>query len=340
MNQISIDRAGNDSSSKSVNETVNGSHHFTIRGYSLAKGMGPGKYISSDIFTVGGYDWAIYFYPDGKNIEDSSMYVSVFIALASEGTDVRALFELTMLDQSGKVKHKVHSHFDRALESGPYTLKYRGSMWGYKRFFRRASLETSDYLKDDCLSMHCTVGVVRTRVEGPKNYSVTIPPSDMGQSLKYLLDAELGCDIVFRVGEEAFKGHKLILAARSPVFRAQFFGLIGNPKTGELEIEDIEPSVFKAMLQYIYSDELPDLIEITGSTSTCTSTIVMQHLLAAADRFGLDRLKELCEAKLCEEVNVDTVATTLSLAEQHRCPQLKAICLKFAATNLGGACSP
>lgn len=335
MNQISIDRAGNDSSSKSVNETVNGSHHFTIRGYSLAKGMGPGKYISSDIFTVGGYDWAIYFYPDGKNIEDSSMYVSVFIALASEGTDVRALFELTMLDQSGKVKHKVHSHFDRALESGPYTLKYRGSMWGYKRFFRRASLETSDYLKDDCLSMHCTVGVVRTRVEGPKSYSVTIPPSDMGQSLKYLLDAELGCDIVFRVGEEAFKGHKLILAARSPVFRAQFFGLIGNPKTDELEIEDIEPSVFKAMLQYIYSDELPDLIEITGSTSTCTSTIVMQHLLAAADRFGLDRLKELCEAKLCEEVNVDTVATTLSLAEQHRCPQLKAICLKFAATNLG-----
>ncbi|XP_010321433.1 BTB/POZ and MATH domain-containing protein 3 isoform X2 [Solanum lycopersicum] len=340
MNQISVDRAGKDSSSKSVNETVNGSHHFTIRGYSLAKGMGPGKYISSDIFTVGGYDWAIYFYPDGKNIEDSSMYVSVFIALASEGTDVRALFELTMLDQSGKVKHKVHSHFDRALESGPYTLKYRGSMWGYKRFFRRASLETSDYLKDDCLSMHCTVGVVRTRVEGPKNYSVTIPPSDMGQSLKYLLDAELGCDIVFRVGEEAFKGHKLILAARSPVFRAQFFGLIGNPKTDEVEIEDIEPSVFKAMLQYIYSDELPDLIEITGSTSTCTSTIVTQHLLAAADRFGVDRLKELCEAKLCEEVNVDTVATTLSLAEQHRCPQLKAICLKFAATNLGGACSP
>lgn len=91
--------------------------------------MGPGKYICSDIFTVGGYDWAVYFYPDGKNVEDSSVYVSVFIALASEGTDVRALFELTLLDQSGKGKHKVHSHFDRALEGGPYTLKYRGSMW-------------------------------------------------------------------------------------------------------------------------------------------------------------------------------------------------------------------
>ncbi|KAL2541619.1 BTB/POZ and MATH domain-containing protein 3 [Abeliophyllum distichum] len=323
------------SSSKSINETVNGSHHFTIRGYSLAKGMGPGKYIQSDTFSVGGYEWAIYFYPDGKNPEDSSMYVSVFIALASEGTDVRALFELTLLDQSGKGKHKVHSHFDRALESGPYTLKYRGSMWGYKRFFRRTTLETSDFLKDDCLAMNCTVGVVRTRIEGPKLYSVPVPPSDMGENLKYLLDFELGCDIVFQIGEETFKAHKLILATRSPVFRAQFFGLVGNPNSDKVELEDIEPSIFKAMLHFIYSDNLVDLHEISGSTSACTSAIMMQHLLAAADRFGLDRLKQLCEAKLCEEVSADTVATTLSLAEQHRCPQLKAICLKFAATNLG-----
>jgi speckle-type POZ protein len=115
--------------SRSITQTVNGSHKFLIQGYSLAKGMGVGKHIASDVFTVGGYQWAIYFYPDGKNPEDNSAYVSVFIALASEGTDVRALFELTLVDQSGQGKHKVHSHFDRSLESGPYTLKYKGSMW-------------------------------------------------------------------------------------------------------------------------------------------------------------------------------------------------------------------
>ncbi|XP_031099670.1 putative late blight resistance protein homolog R1B-16 [Ipomoea triloba] len=54
-----------------------------------------------DTFSVGGYDWAVYFYPDGKNIEDSSIYVFVFIALASEGIDVRALFELTFMDHAG-----------------------------------------------------------------------------------------------------------------------------------------------------------------------------------------------------------------------------------------------
>ncbi|KAK1299531.1 BTB/POZ and MATH domain-containing protein 3 [Acorus calamus] len=322
----------NDSSSRSVSETVNGSHSFTIKGYTLVKGMGAGKYMSSDTFTVGGYDWAIYFYPDGKNPEDSSMYVSVFIALASDGTDVRALFELTLLDQSGKGKHKVHSHFDRALESGPYTLKYRGSMWGYKRFFRRSALETSDFLKDDCLSMHCTVGVVRTRVEGPRLFSIPIPPTDMGQSFKELLDSGIGSDIVFEVGEETFKAHKLVLAARSPVFRAQFFGLIGDPNMEKVEVKDVEPPVFKAMLQFIYSDLLPNVHELTGSISMCTSTILVQHLLAAADCYGLDRLKILCEAKLCEELTADTAATTLALAEQHNCAQLKAACLRYVAT--------
>ncbi|XP_020407561.1 uncharacterized protein [Zea mays] len=86
-------------------------------------------FIASEPFNVGGFDWAIYFYPDGKSGEDSAAYVSLFIALASEGTDLRALFELTLVDQSGKGQNKVHTHFGRSLESGPYTLKYRSSMW-------------------------------------------------------------------------------------------------------------------------------------------------------------------------------------------------------------------
>ncbi|KAG7574249.1 BTB/POZ domain [Arabidopsis suecica] len=326
-----------DSVSTSFIETVNGSHQFTIKGYSLAKGMSPGKFIQSDVFSVGGYDWAIYFYPDGKNPEDQSLYISLFIALASDSNDIRALFELTLMDQSGKGKHKVHSHFDRALEGGPYTLKYKGSMWGYKRFFRRSALETSDYLKDDCLVINCTVGVVRARLEGPKQYGIVLPLSNMGQGLKDLLDSEVGCDIAFQVGDETYKAHKLILAARSPVFRAQFFGPIGNNNVDRIVIDDIEPSIFKAMLSFIYTDVLPDVHEITGSTSASSFTNIIQHLLAAADLYDLARLKILCEVLLCEKLDVDNVATTLALAEQHQFLQLKAFCLKFVASpaNLG-----
>uniref|UniRef100_A0A804MTL6 MATH domain-containing protein n=1 Tax=Zea mays TaxID=4577 RepID=A0A804MTL6_MAIZE len=286
--------APSETASTSVTKTVNGSHHFKIAGYSLSKGIGVGKFIASESFNVGGFDWAIYFYPDGKSGEDGAAYVSLFIALASEGTDVRALFELTLVDQSGKGQDKVHTHFGRSLESGPYTLKYRGSMWGYKRFFKRVALETSDYLKDDCLLVNCTVGVVQSHTEGPKIYTIPVPRSNMALHIGQLLTSGKRTDIAFEVDGEMFPAHK-------------------------------------ALLHFMYWDELPDLEELTGVNTTWVSTLMAQHLLAAADRYALERLKLLCELKLCEDVAINTVANTLALAEQHHCYQLKTVCLKFVA---------
>lgn len=312
-------------------DTVNGTHEFRINGYSLSKGLGIGKYIASETFMVGGYLWAIYFYPDGKSLEDNSSYVSLFIALASDGTDVRALFELKLEDQSGNGNHKVHSHFGRLLESGPYSLKYRGSMWGYKRFYKRTSLETSDYLKDDCLIITGTVGVVKSHTEGPKEYIIEVPPSDMGKQFGQLLESNKGTDVTFEVDGEIFAAHKTVLAARSPVFKAQLFGPMKEKSMQGIKVDDMEAPVFKALLHYIYWDELPEMQELTGLNSKGASTLMAQHMLAAADRYGLERLKLLCEAKLCEDVAINNVATTLALAEQHHCLPLKAECLKFVA---------
>ncbi|KAI3965565.1 hypothetical protein MKX01_010522 [Papaver californicum] len=325
-----------DTSSKSINETVNGSHEYVIRGYSLAKGMGVGKLIKSFAFTVGGYEWCICFYPDGQTSANKD-FVSLFVVLLSPGTDVRALFELKLLDQSGKGKHKVDSHFDSPLETGPFTLKSKGSIWGFPQYLKRSVLENSNYLKDDCLVIQCTVGVVGTRVEGRKHYAIPVPPSDMIPSLKSLLESGTGSDITFQVGDKIFKAHKLVVATRSPVFKAQFFGLVGNPGMKTVVIEDFDPLAFKAMLLFLYSDELPKAHELFDSDPHCTSTVVVQHLLAAADRFDLARLKLICEAKLCEEIAANTVAITLALAEQHHCLQLKTVCLNFAARpeNLG-----
>nr|AFK45358.1 unknown [Medicago truncatula] len=98
-----------------------------------------------------------------------------------------------------------------------------------------------------------------------------------------------------------------------------------------IKVEDIEAPVFKALLHVIYWDSLPDMQELTGINSKWATTLMAQHLLAAADRYALDRLRLMCEASLCEDVAINTVATTLALAEQHHCFQLKAVCLKFIA---------
>ncbi|KAL1803156.1 hypothetical protein ACET3Z_031803 [Daucus carota] len=324
---------GTPSSSRSITETVNGSHKFVIQGYSLAKGMGIGKHIASENFTVGGYQWAIYFYPDGKNPEDNSTYVSVFIALASEGTDVRALFELTLIDQSGKGKDKVHSHFDRSLESGPYTLKYRGSMWGYKRFFRRAMLESSDYLKDDCLKINCTVGVVVSAIDCSRLHSIQVPESDIGAHFGMLLDNMEGSDITFNVAGEKFPAHKLVLAARSPAFRSEFFDKMVEDEQ-EVSVMNMEPKVFKAMLHFVYRDALPEDELVTSGSSSSISETLTAKLLAAADKYDLGRLRRVCESRLCQDISVNSVSRALALADRYHATELKGVCLRFAAENL------
>ncbi|XP_023543458.1 BTB/POZ and MATH domain-containing protein 4-like isoform X1 [Cucurbita pepo subsp. pepo] len=323
-------------SSRSVTETINASHNFVIKGYSLAKGIGVGKHIASETFTVGGYQWAIYFYPDGKNPEDSSAYVSVFIALASEGTDVRALFELTLVDQSGEGKHKVHSHFDRSLESGPYTLKYRGSMWGYKRFFRRTSLETSVFLKDDCLKINCTVGVVVSGIDSSRLHSIHVPESDIGVHFGTLLENEEGSDVTFNVSGEKFCAHKLVLAARSPVFENHFVNMM-EEDNDEIHITEMEPRVFKALLHFIYRDTLPEDDEFLEASSSSVPSLpdsLPAKLLAAADKYDLPRLRLMCESVLCKDISVHSVSHMLALADLYHAADLKSVCLKFTAENL------
>lgn len=118
---------------------------------------------------------------------------------------------------------------------------------GYKRFFKRTLLETSDYLKDDSLLIRCCVGVVKSNTEAPKTYSITVPPTDIGKQFGRLLEGGIGSDVTFQVDGEEFVAHKLVLAARSPVFRAQLFGPLKDQNTKCIKIEDMEAPVFKVL---------------------------------------------------------------------------------------------
>ena len=82
-----------------------------------------------------------------------------------------------------------------------------GCRRGCERFFKRTDLETSDYLKDDCLKVHCSVGVVRSYTKGPKIYSIAIPPSNLGQNLGLLFETGKGTDVNLEVDGETFAAH-------------------------------------------------------------------------------------------------------------------------------------
>jgi speckle-type POZ protein len=56
------------------------------------------------------------------------------------------------------------------------------------------------------------------------------------------------------------------------------------------------------------------------------------HLLVAADQYGMERLKLMCESTLRKELDAESVATILALADQHSCSGLKDACIRFIAS--------
>ncbi|KAF8685292.1 hypothetical protein HU200_044059 [Digitaria exilis] len=100
-------------------------------------------------------------------------------------------------------------------------------------------------------------------------------------------------------------------------------------------VDGIEVDVLKAMLHFVYTDSLPEVVEEDGAggeakkTTTMMKKAMAQGLLAAADRYGLERLKLMCEDKLCDGIETSSVGTLLALAEKHGCEGLKKGCLDF-----------
>ncbi|KAF0914171.1 hypothetical protein E2562_027589 [Oryza meyeriana var. granulata] len=133
-------------------------------------------------------------------------------------------------------------------------------------------------------------------------------------------------DVCFEVDGEKFNAHRLVMAAQSEVFRALLLGSMAESKMDTIPIHEISASTFKHMLHYIYCNQLPAADDDVDHVSRMTE---LQHLLVAADMYGVDTLKQLCEATLCAGINKDTVTSTLALTEDGSYRKLRASCIEF-----------
>ncbi|XBI13524.1 BTB/POZ and MATH domain-containing protein 1-like [Aegilops tauschii subsp. strangulata] len=252
-------------------EKARGDHVFKIEGYSLWKGLGVSKVIQSAPFAVGGYDWRLSYYPDGYT-EASKDHVAVFLELLSKDAVTR-----------------------------------------------RSQIEGSAYLyiPNDILLIKCDITVIKLKEAQMRkigmSFNIQVPPSDLLHNLRSLMDAREESDVSFKVKDEFFTAHKIVLAMRSPVFKAELYGPMRD-KCGQghiITIEDMEPAVFKALLHFVYTDELPPLDDLHDDDEE----EIVRHLLVAADRFVMERMKLMCERKLSEFPDAKTVAATLALAD-------------------------
>ena len=116
---------------------------------------------------------------------------------------------------------------------------------------------------------------------------------------------------------------------RSPVLEAQLYGPMADKRRGAtIEVKDMQPAVFKALLHFIYTDSLPAMDDLDEDDKE----EMFKHLLVAADRYAMERMILVCESIICKRLHVGNVASILALADQHHCNKLKDACIGFMSS--------
>ncbi|KAF2912125.1 hypothetical protein DAI22_11g233400 [Oryza sativa Japonica Group] len=280
-----------------VSETATGSMTMRIAGYSQTKGIGVGNSINSSKFHAGGHTWYIAYYPDGDR-EEYSDWVSVYLCLARPAAAaaaddvVEAKFTLSLLSGTygAVVEEKICTAKKFSFANGYWPS------WGHTRCnIRCLHLDGQSFYIRCNITMDITSGGRRCQAAAT---AVAVPPPDLHRHLAALLGSGVGADVRIRVGGKLFAAHKNVLAARSPVFMAELFGNNGGKDqkeakaaaaatgNGVIQIDDMDLRVFRAMLQFIYTDTLP-------SIDKGDMAFMAQNLLVAAHRYGIERLKSI-----------------------------------------------
>jgi len=269
-----------------------------------------GEFLDSPPFydNEGRTKWNLRLYPGGRGTEHKD-HVSLHLCLQNSNIlreEVNAKLKVSILNQT-----KVPIWDIAFTGTRGFQPKNAGTNWGWHKFMSHDSMfdPGKGFLHEDKLVIRSDVSMLASVTASAG--VIPSPPSTLAADLATTLNDSSFSDITIKTKGQQFKAHRIILAARSPVFRAMFSHDMQESRDNQVEIQDIDPVVMEELLRFIYTNKVNGLSNIA------------KPLLAAADKYALESLKTLCESSLVSQMSVEDVADTLVLADLHRCAHLK-----------------
>ena len=156
---------------------------------------------------------------------------------------------------------------------------------------------------------------------GPDVMTCDISASTLVTDLRGFVDNELLSDITFVVEGRAIHAHK-VLCMRCAYFKAMLVtGEMKESRAREVEIPHVKHAIFIKLLEYLYTDSIDIPLDMA------------MDLFEAADKFGVERLKHMCENKMLGSITVDNAASMFHAADVHHASGLRQKCLAFILQN-------
>ncbi|XP_040596783.1 speckle-type POZ protein-like [Mesocricetus auratus] len=251
--------------------------------------------------------------------EESEGYLSVYLTLLScPRRPVWAKFQFWIIDSEGEKT--------QGMKSPRFFRFQQNQQWGFRKFILRDFLLAQEpwLLEDNELSLRCKVTVAQDSLgfsDETTMPGIQVPRCTLADELGELWENSFFTDCCLVVAGQEFRALKAVLAARSPVFRATFEHDMEESRTNRIETHELEPQGFRTMMDFIYMGKAPDLHSMADV------------LLAAANKYGLERLKVMCEDTLCKDLSVETAAHTIVLADLHSAGPLKTQVLDFITSH-------
>jgi speckle-type POZ protein len=134
----------------------------------------------------------------------------------------------------------------------------------------------------------------------------------LSSDMSDLLDSGDGSDFTINCGSTKLNAHQLILATRSPVFKAMLSHDMIEGNTQEVTILDVDPETFRLLLQYIYtSDVRPNSLYFKQ----------VRDLIYAAEKYQLNELKNICFESLTKYISLGNISELAMLAHRYKAPE-------------------
>jgi len=135
-----------------------------------------------------------------------------------------------------------------------------------------------------------------------------------------LSDVEVVCTV--GGSRKSFRAHRLILAARSPVFKAMFLTGMRENRAGRVVIEDSSPEAVKCMLDFAYKDECESLDE---------ANII--DVLKIANKYDMPGLRDIGLEFMAQNSRSDNVVAFLTACDTYNLLDFKHLLLSALVDN-------
>lgn len=264
-------------------------------------------------------------------VDFGAINVGLHLHVTSDKNDPAvAEYSLAIRDKDGKSinTHRSQKNTLFKLRRGKDGKKDASSGWDdFVRHNVLSELE-SRYLPDGKLTFICELKEFQSRVNLTGKdpvHQYKFPASIFAQSFETMLFCERFSDVTLIVEEKEIKAHKIVLAARSPVFDAMFNNTMKENLESRVVIEDFSYDEIQELLRYIYTGKVPKLQEQTN------------RLLVMSDKYDLTKLKTMCEQALGANLSIETAGGMLILADTYDAAQLKAHAMQFILSNATAA---